>query len=338
MDSNRPPPELGHARARFLELVAEIRPELHRYCARLTGSIVDGEDVVQDTLAKAYYAISMASEMPPLRPFLFRIAHNTALDVLRRYERRHVDLVADLPEDAGLGDGGERPDLDVVRAALATFLELPVGQRSAVILKDVLGCSLDEIAESTGATVPAIKAALVRGRAALRARAGAADGPPQGTGAPAVAPVPGARAAAHDAAERARLHRYAALFNARDWDGARRLIAEDCRLDLVSRHERRGPAVGEYFARYADLRDLRVAPGVLDDAVAGGRRALGVFSPRSSEHPSYFVLIGWRGERVALIRDFRYVPYIADEVLLGRATFRVDEDEDQEEDGGGKRR
>src|SRR5256885_3231327 len=91
-----PPPEMAQARAKFLELVAELRPELHRYCARLTGSIIDGEDVVQDTLAKAYYAISMATELPPLRPLLFRIAHNTALDLLRRYERRHVDLVADI--------------------------------------------------------------------------------------------------------------------------------------------------------------------------------------------------------------------------------------------------
>src|SRR5438874_5568996 len=99
-DHDRPPPELGAARAKFLELCAEIRPELHRYCARLTGSIIDGEDVVQDTLAKAYYAISVAVEMPPLRPFLFRIAHNTAMDVLRRYERRHVDTVADWPDDA----------------------------------------------------------------------------------------------------------------------------------------------------------------------------------------------------------------------------------------------
>ena len=74
------PPEPGQAREKFLELVAELRPELHRYCARLTGSVIDGEDVVQDTLAKAYYTVSMATELPPLRPLLFRIAHNTALD------------------------------------------------------------------------------------------------------------------------------------------------------------------------------------------------------------------------------------------------------------------
>jgi RNA polymerase sigma-70 factor (ECF subfamily) len=312
---SQPPPELGHARARFLELVAELRPELHRYCARLTGSIVDGEDVVQDTLAKAYYAISMATEMPPLRPLLFRIAHNAAMDVLRRYERRHVDLVAELPDAAAVDD---RPDSETVRAALASFLDLPIAQRSAVILKDVLGCTLDEIVESTGGTLPAVKAALFRGRATLRARAA----PPGSAPAATVSASP----LAIDAGERARLHQYAALFNARDWEALRRYIAEDCRLDLVSRLERRGPAVGVYFERYADLRDYRIVPGVLDDAILGGRLALGFYSPRSAENPSSFVLIEWRAGDITLIRDFRYVPYIADEIRLGRATFRPDDD------------
>jgi RNA polymerase sigma factor (sigma-70 family) len=315
------PPELGQARARFLELVAELRPELHRYCARLTGSIVDGEDVVQDTLAKAYYAISMATEMPPLRPLLFRIAHNTAMDVLRRYERRHVDLVAELPDAAAVDD---RPDSETVRAALSSFLDLPIGQRSAVILKDVLGCTLDEIVESTGATLPAVKAALFRGRATLRARAASPGSAPTPAAASPLAIDPGERARL--AGERARLHQYAALFNARDWEALRRYIAEDCRLDLVSRLERRGPAVGVYFERYADLRDYRMVPGVLDDAILGGRLALGFYSPRSADNPSSFVLIEWRAGDVTLIRDFRYVPYIADEIRLGRATFRPDHD------------
>jgi len=315
-----PPPELGQARARFLELVAEIRPELHRYCARLTGSVVEGEDIVQDTLAKAYYAISMAQEMPPLRPFLFRIAHNRAMDVLRRYERKHVELVAEIPEDITVD---ERPDPGVMRAALATFLELPIAQRSAVILKDVLGCTLEEIVESTGASLPAVKAALHRGRAALRARAE-----------PVASPGPQARQKDPEALaeERALLHRYARLFNARDWEALRLFIAEDCRLDLVSRTERRGPAVGEYFTRYAELRDFRVVPGVLDDAATGARPALAMFSPRASLHPSSFVLLDWRGGRVAQIRDFRYVPYIADEVLHGRAAFRADPSQEQEQE------
>ena len=316
IDGQSPPPELGQARARFLELVGEIRPELHRYCARLTGSVVEGEDIVQDTLAKAYYAMSMAREMPPLRPFLFRIAHNTAMDVLRRYERKHVELVAEIPDDITVD---ERPDPEAMRAALATFLELPIAQRSAVILKDVLGCTLEEIVESTGASLPAVKAALHRGRAALRARADLSSAPSE----------PRQKAPGALAEERALLHRYATLFNARDWEALRRFIAEDCRLDLVSRAERRGPAVGEYFTRYAELRDFRVVPGFLDDAATGARMALAIFSPRASQHPSTFVFLDWRGGRIAVIRDFRYVPYIADEVLHGRLAFRADPNEEE---------
>src|SRR5207249_3950332 len=80
--------ELQEARQRFLDLIDEVRPELHRYCARMTGSIADGEDVVQDTLARAYYELSELRELPALRSWLFRIAHNRALDYLRRYDRR----------------------------------------------------------------------------------------------------------------------------------------------------------------------------------------------------------------------------------------------------------
>src|SRR5499425_2835687 len=97
--SDRLLPAIAEARQRFMDLVAEVRPELHRYCARMTGSVFDGEDVVQDTLAKAHYALAQMTEPPPLRPWLFRIAHNTAMDFLKRYERKHVELAAEVPEN-----------------------------------------------------------------------------------------------------------------------------------------------------------------------------------------------------------------------------------------------
>jgi hypothetical protein len=56
---------LTRAREGLLTLVSDVRPELHRYCARLTGSVIEGEDIVQDTLAKAFYAMSMSPEVPP---------------------------------------------------------------------------------------------------------------------------------------------------------------------------------------------------------------------------------------------------------------------------------
>src|ERR1700722_86063 len=90
---------LQQARREFLALVEQLRPDLHRYCARMVGSVIDGEDVVQDTLAKGYYELSALKEPPALRAWLFRIAHNRALDYLRRYERRMSEPLDPHSED-----------------------------------------------------------------------------------------------------------------------------------------------------------------------------------------------------------------------------------------------
>jgi len=68
----------------FLETVSQLRPQLHRYCARMTGSITDGEDVVQDALFRAYRSLDAYDDSRPLAPWLFRIAHNQCIDFLRR--------------------------------------------------------------------------------------------------------------------------------------------------------------------------------------------------------------------------------------------------------------
>jgi RNA polymerase sigma-70 factor (ECF subfamily) len=274
---------VARARDEFLATVEGIRPDLHRYCARLTGSVIEGEDIVQETLARAFYTLSLANESPPLRPWLFKIAHNAALDWLKSHGRKYTESRADMADVAGFED---TPDPWAIRAALAQFIALPVSQRSAVILKDVLGHSLEETAETMGATVMAVKAALVRGRANLR----------KGEVGEHLA----------QAAARAELTRYAALFNARDWDGIRSMVGDDCRLDLVSKSQRRGKEVGMYFGRYAkedvSLRVVRLEGELaLAAYVAGGER------------PSYFILLEWDDGRVKAIRDYRSVPYIAKE-------------------------
>ncbi len=291
------PPELPAARERFLDLVKELRPELHRYCSRLVGSAIDGEDVVQESLAKAYYAMSMSPELPPLRPWLLRIAHNTAIDFLRRYERRFVEPVAELPDDASAADPSpEHPH--AVRLALSSFLALPVLQRSVVIMKDVLDHSLEEIAQTLRTTVPAVKAALVRARRTLEAL-------------PAPDIVPWRDRPETSPTERAQLERYVALFNTRDWSGLADLLAEECELDLVAKSARKGkPQIAPYFGNYAQD-DARLALGE-----AEGRTVIGVYRPASSTRPEYVITIDWRGDRAAFIRDYRYVPYLMAELVF----------------------
>lgn len=284
-------PAMVEARDRFMELVDELRPELHRYCARMTGSVFDGEDVVQDTLAKAYYALGLMREPPNLKPWLFRIAHNSAMDFLRRYERRNVDVVSDVPDRAELEEAGVDPEL--VEAALTVFGELPPVQRGAIILKDVLGHSLEEVAVTMETSVGAVKSAL------FRARANVARTPSSEIS---------LRTGSASAEERANLRRYVDLFNDRNWTGLRALLAEESRLDQVSLVQRRVADAG-YFDRYAEIlktEDIRAEAGFVD-----GFPAIAMFRPSSSLVPAYFALLEWTGDRISLIRDFRYVTYIA---------------------------
>jgi RNA polymerase sigma-70 factor (ECF subfamily) len=274
---------MAQAREQFLALVAAVRPELHRYCARLTGSVIEGEDIVQDALARAFYALSQTPDVPALRPWLFRIAHNAAIDHLRSRDRARTEPTDAIDEIAATYEDAQDPL--VVRSALARFVGLPLTQRSAVILKDVLGHSLEETAETMGTTVMGVKALLVRGRKSLRDEAREERAP--------------------TSAARRDLERYASLFNARDWDGLRAIIGDECRLDLVSKSQRRGKAVGMYFDNYEKL-DVRLRVVRVDGRLALAAHVAG------AESPSSFIVLDFDAEgRVRTIRDFRYVPYIA---------------------------
>src|ERR1700746_1552758 len=97
----KPVPEMS-ATDNIDHLLAAMRPKLHRYCARMVGSVIDGEDVLQDALVKAVEAFRAASPLRHPEGWLFRIAHNVALDFLRRRSRQaalfsesELDMIAD---------------------------------------------------------------------------------------------------------------------------------------------------------------------------------------------------------------------------------------------------
>jgi RNA polymerase sigma-70 factor (ECF subfamily) len=295
-------PDASIAAADMDGLLAEMRTKLHRYCARMVGSVIDGEDVLQDALIKAVESLASAGAIGNPEGWLFRIAHNTALDFLRRRSRQEalqsgeeVDMIAD-PADA-------LASRQIASASLRTFMRLPVAQRSSVILMDVLGYSLREVCEVMDFSVPAAKAALHRGRTQLRDLAGEPDDRPH----PKLSEP-----------ERARLGAYVAHFNTRDFDALRAMIADDVRLDLVNKTRLNGKAeVSRYFGNYSKIRDWHLVPGLVE-----GRPAIVVFDPNEpGSGPKYFMLLQWSADKVATIRDFRHAPYIFDgaEYLIRRA-------------------
>jgi RNA polymerase sigma-70 factor, ECF subfamily len=276
-------------RAQLERLFGQLRPTLHRYCARMTGSVIDGEDVVQEAFIKAFEAFPPDKAITNLEAWLWRITHNAAIDFLRR-RARHDAFHADEELDM-MVDPTPTPEEQLAAAtSFTTFARLPVVQRSVVILKDVLGYSIEETGGIIAASVPAVKAALHRGRERLRELASEpGDRPPP----------------ALSAAEYARLAAYADRFNARDFDAVRDMLAEDVRLELVARTRMRGPEVRSYFGNYGSVHDWRLIPGQIE-----GRPAILVHDPNEPDaRPTYFILLEWDDGKLVGIRDFRHARY-----------------------------
>jgi len=284
-------------RAELLALAGELRPELHRYCARLMGSVMDGEDVVQDTLTRAFVALDGLRDVPPLRAWLFRIAHNRALDLLRSRAIRASEPIeaAHNVADQATPDPVEiLMRQEAVTTAVSRFAELQILQRSVVILKDVLDEPLAEIAVLLDLTVDAVKAHLARGRARLREINAKAD------------QLSDAKPTS------AAVARYVALFNRRDWDGLRALLADDVKLNQSTHPVRVGSAdVGMFFSIYARIDGVWLTPAWLE-----GREVIAVFEDRAGPKPSYIMWLEWRGDQITFIRDYRYVRYITADAEL----------------------
>jgi RNA polymerase sigma-70 factor, ECF subfamily len=229
----------------FLEVVTRLRPDLHRYCARMTGSVMDGEDVVQEVLFDAYRKLDTFDDGRDLKPWLFRIAHNRCIDHLRK---RGVRLDADAASvHATTIDADESVALGIDRALEHLVSTLPPMERACVLLKDVLDHSLDDIARLLDSTVGGVKAALHRGRLKIKSN-----------------PAPRPGTAKKDPEREQLLVRYVERFNRRDWQGVRELISADARLTVVGRYAGR-LLDSPYFGRYETWPDAwQMAVGEID--------------------------------------------------------------------------
>jgi RNA polymerase sigma-70 factor (ECF subfamily) len=276
-------------------LQTALRPALHRYCARMVGSIVDGEDVVQEAMLKAHLAWPSIDKIDNPKGWLFRIAHNAALDFVRR-RHRMPELLAE--EELAMIAAPAPPDPDIAETSLRTFLRLPSLQRSAVILKDVLGHSIEEVSSAIGVSEPAAKSALQRGRVRLRELAAE----PESISTPVLSD-----------AMRLRLFVYVESFKVGDFDTVRAMLAEDVKLDLVGKLQKQGKSkVNEYYGAYAAAKQWAFSAGTVD-----GRPAMLVYDREVSlDQPAYFVVLTFVGDEVSSIHDFLYARYAMEAVSI----------------------
>jgi RNA polymerase sigma-70 factor, ECF subfamily len=237
------------ARQAFLQRLEPVRPDLHRYCRRLTGDVWDAEDLVQETLTRALARAGQTFQpVANPRAWLFRIATNAYVDAWRR----PAPVPAELPDRPATTPADPMEVRDALRQVHAL---LPPRERAAVVLADVFHLPNAEIADLVGTTVGAVKSALHRGRARL------AD--------------PDRDPSRRPAPDRAVVEALAEAFTAYDLERVVALFLDDGISEIVGMvHEQgrdrartgtlHGALVGETRVRFrAEVRDLDSEPVVL---------------------------------------------------------------------------
>lgn len=285
------------ARTQFLAAVTELRPRLHLFCTRMTGSVFDGEDIVQETLAEAFFKLAGLRDERLLEPWIFRIAHNRSIDFIRRRRDITSDALVQEVEMEATPDS-ELASAEAVTEALgAAITQLPPKERACLILKEVLGHSLEEIATIADSTVGGVKAALHRARGKLHAGEGRGQ-------------------ALNVADDQLQLLRaYVRCFNNHDWEGAARLLSADASLELVGYIEAKGVDFisSTYYRNYDSMKlpwrfevweiDGNATAVMLREKDGEWRPHAG-FCVRSSQG----VIVG--------IRDYIHVPYLYEAALV----------------------
>jgi RNA polymerase sigma-70 factor (ECF subfamily) len=179
----------------YRRIVEPYRSELRAHCYRMLGSAQDAEDALQDALLRAWRGLPGFEGRSSLRSWLYKIATNACLNLIARRPKRVLPIdysapgdphgevgeplvesvwIEPLPDDRlALADGRAAPEArydqreSVELAFIAALQHLPANQRAVLILREVLGFSAKEVAESLDTSVASVNSALQRARATV---------------------------------------------------------------------------------------------------------------------------------------------------------------------------
>ena len=271
-----------------LELALEQhRRELVGYCYRMLGSAFEADDAVQETFMRAWRGFERFEGRSAVKSWLYSIATNVCLDMLKGRERRarpmdlgpagtadgplgqmlsEVTWLEPIPDDQVLPDGGDPAELALARETLrlafvAALQHLPARQRAVLILREVLRWQASEVAELLGTSVASVNSALQRARATLDAAEIA----------------PGDASPSIDEAQRQLLGRYVDAFESYDMDALVALLHEDATLSM--------PPYALWMRGHVDIRRWHLETGAgcrgskLIPVSANGLGAFGQYKP-----------------------------------------------------------
>jgi RNA polymerase sigma-70 factor (TIGR02960 family) len=301
----------------FRELTDPYRHELLLHCYRILGSLQDAEDLLQETLLAAWRGLGRFEGRASLRAWLYRIATNRCLNMLRDRGRRPQELppMAEPPEptrhtdpiwlepypDAlldGVADTSPAPEARyemreaVGLAFVAALQHLPPRQRAVLVLRDVLGFHAAEVADMLESSEASVKGALQRARATLDTHLPA--------GGRERAPLP------RSARERELVRRFVDAVERGDIDGVVSLLTADAWLTMPPQpYEYQGPAAIAGFLHDRQIR--RGAPLRLVATRANGQPAFGCYLPdpqAAIAHAYGLLVLTLQGERISAITWF----------------------------------
>lgn len=201
---------------RYIDVLVPFRPDLFRYCQKLTGNLWDAQDLVQDTLVKGFGTLgSVYHTIDNPRAWLLRIATNQWIDTVRRRGVEANALATEAVSAHAISGGVASPSTsaELHDAAETLMQRLSPQEQAAVVLKDAFEMSLDEIAQVIGTTVGAVKAALHRGRTRLRENASVST-----------RPVPSPKL----------VEAFVTRYNERDLSGLMALMLDTASVDMLS--------------------------------------------------------------------------------------------------------
>ena len=279
---------------RFHDLIEPLRPDLFRYFLRLSGSPFDAEDLVQETLTRAFGRLHQFYQPLETRQYIFRMATNLWIDQCRRARAIHFEPLPDEIEAEDFGIDLQPETL----AALAQIVDLlEPRQRVALLLKDVFSFKIDEIATFLETTPGAVKALLHRGRKAVAA----------GRVEPAEVTTDPVKLRLAEA--------YAERFTAQDWDGLVALLRHDATTTIVGVDEEHG----RDYIRRTSVADTAqdILPGQRAEVVVldGEPVILWLFQPDTGPEAVRDVLrIASDGEYITHVRDHWFCPELVREV------------------------